>query len=220
MASVNKESTRNEVSRIQQEFESLCRRDQVSAEIKVLMSSMLMVIELILAVFMEKMTSKTSANSSIPPAKSEKDNSALSQGSQGKGTSENPPTSTRTRETVQVSLVSFCDVCGEDLTQEPCTTHQRRTMIDIVFEKVVTHVDAQVKQCRCCHHQVVGAFPENMPGPLQYGLGLKAFAINLMLGQMVAIHRVQKLIHALIGDMLSASTLLNFVGRLHQALEG
>lgn len=220
MASLNKESIRSEVSRIKQEFEALCSRNLVSGEVKILMSSMLMVIDLILAVFLEKLTSKTSANSSIPPSKSDKDNSALSKDSQGKGPPEKPPAHTRTRETVQISHVSFCDVCGEDLTQEPCVAHQRRTTIDIVFEKVVTHVDAQLKQCPCCNKQVMGTFPENMPGPLQYGLGLKAFAINLMLGQMVAIQRVQKLINALIGEMLSAATLLKFVWRLHQALEG
>jgi transposase len=54
----------------------------------------------------------------------------------------------RTRETVTVASVHFCDTCGADLGQVTCT-HERRTKIDIVFEKVVEHVGAEIKQS---HH--------------------------------------------------------------------
>ena len=62
-------------------------------------------------------------------------------------------------------------------------------------------------------------FPEDMPGPLQYGTGLKAFAIHLIISQMVALNRVQKQISAMIGAVISEATLLKFVWRLYQALE-
>lgn len=58
-----------------------------------------------------------------------------------------------------------------------------------------------------------------MPGALQYGNGLKAFAIHLIISQMVALNRVQKQIAAMIGSVLSEATLLKFVWRLHQSLE-
>ena len=45
--------------------------------------------------------------------------------------------------------------------------HERRTKIDIVFEKVVEHVDAEVKQCPVCDATVKGRFPADMHGPLQ-----------------------------------------------------
>ncbi|WP_294077941.1 hypothetical protein, partial [Thiolapillus sp.] len=32
----------------------------------------------------------------------------------------------------------------------PCQGVERRTRIDIIFEKVVTHVDAEIKQCPQC----------------------------------------------------------------------
>ncbi|PIE68236.1 MAG: hypothetical protein CSA21_08535 [Deltaproteobacteria bacterium] len=41
-----------------------------------------------------------------------------------------------------------------------------------------------------------------MPGALQYGNGLKAFAIHLMISQMVALNRVQKQIAAMIGTVI------------------
>ncbi len=58
-----------------------------------------------------------------------------------------------------------------------------------------------------------------MHGPLQYGNGLKAFIVNLLVCQMVALNRVQKLIKSMIGVIISEASLLKFVLRLHQALE-
>ena len=43
------------------------------------------------------------------------------------------------------------------------------TKIDIVFEKVVEHIDAEIKQCPNCEATVKGRFPDDMPGKLQYG---------------------------------------------------
>nr|WP_319397240.1 transposase [uncultured Desulfobacter sp.] len=77
----------------------------------------------------------------------------------------------------------------------------------------------QIKQCPNCAAEVKADFPEDMPGPLQYGTGLKAFAIHLIISQMVALNRVQKQISAMIGAVISEATLLKFVWRLYQALE-
>jgi len=59
-----------------------------------------------------------------------------------------------------------------------------------------------------------------MPGPLQYGNGLKAYIINLLICQMISLNRAQKFIKALIGEIIAEATLLKFVLRLYQALEG
>ena len=96
-----------------------------------------------------------------------------------------------------MSKVLCCDTCGEDLQDSPCLHQERRTRIDIIFEKVVEHVDAEVKQCRVCDATVKGAFPTDLHGPLQYGDGLKAFVINLRVCQMVSINRVQKLVKSM-----------------------
>jgi hypothetical protein len=186
------------------------------------MMSMFMIVELILSIFLEKTTKKDNKNSSIPSSQTGKDESSLDhQGSNGKGKKENDnlAKNTRVHEQVTVSTVSFCDVCAEDLTDTPCMHHERRTQIDIVFEKVVEHVDAEIKQCPTCKTTVKGKFPADMHGPLQYGGGLKAFVINLLVCQMVSLNRVQKLVNAMIGEVIAESTLLKFVMRLHQALE-
>ncbi|WP_419582152.1 hypothetical protein, partial [Thiolapillus sp.] len=38
-------------------------------------------------------------------------------------------------ETVHASPVSQCETCGEDLSKTPCQGVERRTRIDIIFEK-------------------------------------------------------------------------------------
>jgi len=182
---------------------------------------MFTLLELIFAIFLEKNTTKTSNNSSKPSSQTDKDESALDQrGSKGKGKKEQKRSAynSRTVETTIVSAVTTCDICGEDLIDTSCHQHERRTKIDIVFEKVVEHVDAEIKNCPSCSAEVKGTFPADLHGPLQYGNGLKAYVINLLICQMVALNRVQKCVTAMIGQTLSEATLLKFVMRLHEAL--
>ncbi len=47
-----------------------------------------------------------------------------------------------------------CDICGVELSKTPCQGHERRTKIDSVFEKVVEHIDAEIKQCPNCEATV------------------------------------------------------------------
>ena len=154
MATVNKSSLRTEFDALKARFESLCAAGKMSAESRALVDALLMLFELLMAVFMEKHTPKGSANSSLPASQSPNDETARTRpGAKGKGPSLNDArcANTRTRESVRVLAVDACGRCGEDLTDAACTGHQRRTLIDIVFEKVVRHADAQIKHCARCH---------------------------------------------------------------------
>ncbi|SCZ84674.1 IS66 family transposase [Nitrosomonas mobilis] len=221
MASLDKTSVRDEVSRLKADFDRLGSEGKLSSESQAIMNSLFMIVELILAIFLERSTKKDSGNSSKPSSQTLKDESALSHpGSNGKGKSENKDQAgnMRVNEIVTISPVLTCEVCAQDLSGVPCVDHERRTRIDIVFEKVIDHVDAEIKRCPACDSTVKGVFPPDMHGPLQYGDGLKAFVINLLIGQMVALNRVQKLVKSMIGTVIAEATLLKFVLRLHQAL--
>jgi transposase len=224
VAQVDKISVRNEVSRIKADFEQLRASGKISPEITFLMNSMFMMMELMLSIFLEKQTKKDNKNSSIPSSQTDKDESALepNQGSNGKGKQESGLTvsNTRVKERITTLEVYNCDTCGEDLSDITSAESERRTKIDIVFEKVVEHVDAQIKQCPSCDSRVKASFPAGWHGPLQYGAGLKAFVINLIVCQMVALNRVQKLVKSMMDVTLSEASLLKFVYRLHQALAG
>ena len=82
----------------------------------------------------------------------------------------------------------------------------------------MSHVDAEIKQCPRCQTRTKGHFPADMPGPLQYGPGIKAYALNLLIAQMLSLNRVQQSIRTLIGQVISEATILKYVMQLHHAL--
>jgi transposase len=221
MSRVNRQALREEFDTLKGRFEDLCARGQMGTESRALFQALLMLFELLIAVFMEKHTVKNSTNSSKPSSQTPPDESALGRpGAKGKGTVHNGVAAgnTRTVETVVVVEVALCEGCGEDLSATPCRGFERRTRIDIVFEKVVSHIDAQIKRCPRCRSETRGAFPADMPGPLQYGPGIKAYALNLLIAQMLSLKRVQHSLQTLIGLAISEATILKYVLQLHQAL--
>lgn len=222
MSSVNRQSLREEFDTLKARFEHLCAEGKMSPESRSLFQAMLMLFELLMAVFMERLTTKDSRNSSKPSSQTPKDDTAASQpGTKGKGKEENNLRSgnTRTVETVQVAEVHVCETCGEDLANTPCVGHERRTKVDIIFEKVVCHLDAEIKECPRCKASTKGRFPADMPGPLQYGPGVKAYILNMIMAQMVSFRRVQQSIKTLIGQVISEATMLKYILQLHQCLE-
>jgi len=220
MPSVNKQSLRQEFDQLRMRFDNLSTEGKISPEASALIQAMIMLFELLIAVFMEKNTRKNNRNSSIPSSQTEKDTTAVT-GTNGKGKKQNDALSgnTRTVETTQVAKVKNCEFCGEALDDIPVTGHERRTKIDIIFEKVVNHVDAEIKICPHCDMPNKGRFPEDLPGPLQYGPGIKGYVVNLLIAQMVSLKRVQLMIQTLIGQILSEATILKYVIQLHLALE-
>lgn len=222
MASVNKQSLREEFTALQARFTQLATAGKISAESRALIEALLMLLQVLMAVFMEKHTAKTSTNSSKPSSQTPKDETALGRpGTHGKGQPDDPSqlANTRTIETVEIAKAGVCGNCGEDLRKLPAEGHERRTRIDIVFEKLVTHVDAEIKSCPQCGHDVHAPFPAAFSGPLQYGAGIKAYALNLLIAQMISLQRLQQMIQTLIGLVISQATILKYVLQLHQALE-
>jgi transposase len=132
MGTVNGQSVREEAERIRAEFNRIAASKKIDSESKMLFQSML--INLLIAIFLEKTTKKNNKNSSKPSSQTEKDESATTNaGTNGKGKKENNVTAdnTRTVETVSISKVTQCDVCGEDLTRVTCQHTERRTQIDM-----------------------------------------------------------------------------------------
>ena len=222
MAAVNKQSLREEFDRLKAEFERLSAAGKMPTETRALFNALLMLFEVLMAIFMEKNTAKGSLNSSIPALATGKDETAATRpGGKSKGREQNAARSRhgRTVETTEVAAVDACASCGADLGDTPSRPRQRRTRIDILFEKVVHHVEAEVKDCPRCRRRTTGRFPADMPGPLQYGNGIKAYAMNLLIAQMVSLDRVRKSIGTLVDVAISPATILKFVIRLNAALE-
>jgi hypothetical protein len=183
MPIVNKQSVREEFDRLKTEFKKLSAEGKISSEISALFNGLMMLLNLMFAIFLEKTTKKTSRNSGIPPSQTEKDETSkdtAKTNSKGKTEKTTRAANTRTVETIETIPVNECDNCGEDLSKIKCETKERRTRIDIVFEKTVEHVEVEVKRCPTCKKIVKGLFPDYLKGPLQYGNGIKAYVVQLL----------------------------------------
>ena len=76
MPSVNKQSLREEFDQIKVRFEDLSNEGKITPESSALFQAMIMLFELLIAVFMEKKTRKNNRNSSIPSSQTDKDKTA------------------------------------------------------------------------------------------------------------------------------------------------
>ncbi len=94
------------------------------------------------------------------------------------------PGNTHTVETTQVAKAAGCQCYSENLGNVVCAAYERHTKIDIIFEKGVSHVGAEIKVCPQCKKQKNGCFPEDMQGLLQNVPGIKGYMVNLLVPQM------------------------------------
>lgn len=220
MGTVNRVALRAEFDAHRESFRRLRREGKVSGESEVLVNSLLMLMELMMAVFMEKTTRKTPVNASLPPSREGKDETAARPGSRGRGPEQGHWETGHTRlvRETGVSPVTECAACGRNLVRVRCEGHEHRTLVDIVFEVREYHVDAEIKTCPRCHAENRGAFPDGLSGPLQYGHGIIAFAAHLMVAQMVPLKRVVQTMKAMTGRAIAEATLLAWLLRLHDAL--
>ncbi len=218
MATIHTNSFREELEKIKTDF-SEQSADGMPDSAATLIKSLIVLLEMMFAIFLEKTTRKNNKNSNRPSSQTGTDKT--SKGSKRKGKQESLlcADNSRTIITDTTLTVESCSSCGESLSDSEILSVERRTRIDIVFEKTIEHFDAQTKQCPNCNASNKARFPQEIYGKLQYGNGLKAFAIHLIVSQMVALNRAQKMIAAMIGTKLSETTLLSYVLKLHLALE-
>ena len=79
-------------------------------------------------------------------------------------------------------------------------------------------VVADIKDCPECRTRTKGRCPENMPGPLQYGDGIKALTIDLLVAQMLSLRRCTELVQAMTDIKLSEATCLGYIDQLYNLL--
>lgn len=127
MAAVNKVSLRAEFEAYQTHFKQLCREGKVNAECKVLFNMLLGLMQLMMAVFLEKTTPKGTQNSGLPSSQTEPDETARARpGKKGKGPQTGTATSRSRRVVVETRNVpaTECRACGRDLEGVTPTGHE------------------------------------------------------------------------------------------------
>lgn len=219
MATIHTNSIREELDRIKDEFSKNSAAGQVSASSAMLIKSLIMLLEMMFSIFLEKTTKKNNRNSGKPSSQTGTDKSSKGSKSKGKPLTITDAENSRTVTTSIPLTVESCQCCGESLKDTAIDQVERRTKIDIIFEKSVDNYDAEIKTCPKCETINKASFPGGIHGKLQYGSGLKAFAINLIVSQMVTLNRVQKMLASMIGSVISEATLLGYILKLHIALE-
>ena len=203
MPTVNGASLREEFEAAKERIQTLREAGKVSEEVDAVIGVLFTLLGILIAVLLEKTTRKTSANSGLPPSQTEKDETArdTGKGASGKGARPNLQTGDNLRKTTveETVTVEACDACGADLSGIDPVERERRILYDIVFEVVERRVEVEVKECPDCRARTKGQFPDAMPGPLQYGAGLQAFIINLLVAHMLSLRRAVALVQAISG---------------------
>lgn len=224
MTKGEKASLRDEFQSYEERFQSLSSSGQLSPEITGLVLGLLGLVKIMLAVFMEKKTAKTSKNSGIPPSQTEKDDTKQETKPKSKGSllpGKLSGNASNFSEEIEISVhaVTDCSKCGEDLEEEPSKKYERRTLIDIEYRKIVRHEDVEIKHCPECGHENKGQFSPEFHGPMQYGIGLQSLIIHLLTFQLVPLNRVLKTLEAMYRITLSPTTLIGYILKLHKNLD-
>ena len=195
----------------------------MAPETGALVEALFAMMQMLIMLLLEKKTRKTSKNSSLPGSLTPFDKTAPAKaGANGKGPEHGKGdcASTRIEVDARTSAVDACSHCGEDLSEVAAEDRQRRALVDIGFVTKETRIGAEIKRCPNCACVNRGAFPGNMPGPLQYGDGIIAFATDLLIARMAPLRRTAQMLNMITGRSISEASLLNWVMRVHHRLGG
>ena len=77
MAVIHTNSVREELERIKSDFATQTEAGTVPPESSMLIKSLIMLLELVFSIFLEKTTKKTSRNSGKPPSQTGQDNTSV-----------------------------------------------------------------------------------------------------------------------------------------------
>ena len=220
MPLINGKLLRAEFDKAILKIEAIRKDGKVSPELDVAIDMLITLMRVLIAALLEKTTRKTSNNSSIPPSQTDPDETKRSRRKKSKDTPDDRVDGDGLRKVTEEETVTVetCERCGADLSDlEPCG-HECRVIYDIIFTFTETRITAEIKGCPFCRSRTKGQFPATMPGPRQYGTGLQAFTINLLIAHMLSLRRAVLLIRALTGQTISEATCLAWIRRLHEAL--
>jgi len=115
---------------------------------------------------------------------------------------------TDTPDRVERHALTECEKCAANLEQTPVTALRKRQVFEIPEPRIeVTEHQAEVKQCLCCGHQNVAAFPEGVLAPVQYGARVGAIAVYIHHQQLIPEDRVQLFFKDIFALPISTATI-------------
>jgi len=120
---------------------------------------------------------------------------------------------------VQVHVPSHCKACGQSLEHALATRRERRQVVDIPSLKVrVVEHQAESRRCPGCGVETIGAFPEGVEAPAQYGPGVATAVVYLNQEQLLPLERTSEVMAELFGCPISEGSVESAVGACHAQL--
>ena len=134
MATVNSASLRDEFDVIKTDITSMRNESKSTREADKIIDESCRLLEMLIAILLEKTTKKTSKNSSIPPSQTDKDEAKKSpKKNRDTSAAENSMTGEnfKTITVEEISTVEVCDSCGTDLSDIDPSAREQRVLLDI-----------------------------------------------------------------------------------------
>jgi hypothetical protein len=206
---MSKESIRNQIEKLQNESKILLSSKNISVEVRLFINSMMTILEIIIAVLLEKKTKKDSSNSGLPPSRNEGPNGNRNKNRGKRDKKGEQINNTRNVETEETVSPRSCKHCNKNLKNVTVKETLEKKRIDIIYEVETHTVISEVKECPGCGTINKGVFPKGMNGEVQYGNGIKATIINFLVVQMMSLERVQEHLNGLISRFISQTITLN-----------
>lgn len=217
---MSKESIRKQIDKLKSDSTALLSSRQMSDEIRVFISSMMAIIDIIVAVLLEKKTRKNSSNSGLPPSRNNGSNGNRNIGNVSdrdkKGSQLSNTRAVNTAETVSPAK---CSDCSADLTGAKVKKIEERKIIDIIYEVTTHTIASETVKCPDCGTVNKGKFPSGIDGKIQYGMGIKATIINYLIVQMMSLERVQEHLMGVIGRFISQAVMLKYIAQISDSLQ-
>lgn len=209
---MSKQSIRKKIEKAKNDADKIFAKKKLPEEAVLLIQSLLMILDIVVAVLLEKKVRKNSSNSGLPPSQGFASNGNRNQQAQNrkKGIGNRLPNSRTTQKKKTISPKE-CSNCHTDLSDVGPSKTEQRKKIDIVYEVQETTFSSETKVCPGCGEKNKADFPKGIDGKIQYGNGIKAAIINFLMVQMMSLQRVQEHFKGLIGRAISQATLLKYI---------
>lgn len=216
---MSKSSIRKKIEEAKEKSRIVLASGQASPEMVATINSLLIIIDIFVAVFLEKKTRKNSSNSGVPPSKNMGSNGNRNKGQGKRNTLGSAGVNTRKVETSETTSPESCSNCGKNLKNVEVKSTDERQQLDLIYEITCHTVTSETKECPKCNHVNKGNFPKGMEGKVQYGIGIRAAIINYLVIQMMSLQRVQEHLLGIIGEKISQAVMLKYLTQLSDSLK-
>ncbi len=215
-----KETIRKKIDEIKQKSEIILSSKEISNEVRLFISSLLILIDVIVVSLLTKKVRKNSSNSGLPPSQNFGSNGNRNKYINNEHSAKGNQLSNTRKITEQKTIrVNKCQICNADLSSIDCKDIETRKEIDIIYEIVTTEVAVEIKECDHCGKINKGHFPKGMNGEIQYGTGIKSAIINYLFVQMMSLEKIQEHFKGFIGRFISQATMLKYIFQFYMFLE-